>query len=180
LKRRKRLSKEPRRGICSAKQRDGCQAVVSKRWFLALVATGCMLGCGMNAETTREAPEKAPPVDVAVKAPPVGVAAGKVDPSLVGVWVNPGETYKLKSDGSFTMHFDRMERSGPGKGTVRKTGDLSGKWSVADGALLLDVLSGKQVSNHTLNLVMHEAGAVMELRPTFMKKGTGTLYKRSK
>jgi len=128
-----------------------------------------LIGCGEVAETYKEAPSKAPPIDL---------SAGKVDATLVGVWKNPVESYTLDIDGTFKMHFDRMERSGPGNASlVRKVGDLSGTWSRLDDSLLLAVKKGDK---HKLNIVLHDHGATLEMRPTFMKKGQGTIYKREK
>lgn len=145
--------------------------VVSAGLGLILAAFGSSLGCGQEVVAPVETPKSVHAVDL---------TAGKVNASLVGDWINPRETYRLKADGTFSMHFDRMERFGPGTATTRKVGDLKGKWTATDDTLLLSVTSGQAVVNHKLKFTVHEGGAVMELRPTFLTRGTGMVYRRSK
>jgi hypothetical protein len=74
-----------------------------------------------------------------------------------------------------------MEQTGPSPSNKkRKVGDLSGKWAATDSTLMFEVEKGEDGAKHRLNLVISDGGKTMELRPTFMKKGVGTIYRRAK
>jgi hypothetical protein len=139
--------------------------------LVVLLLAGSLLGCG---ESSVEASLTTPP-------PGIDLSVGKTDPRLVGVWKNPNETYTFAADGSFKMHFDRMEQTGPSASSLtRKFGDLAGNWSATNDSLLLEVLEGEKDSKHKMTLILSESGKTMELRPTFLKKGPGTVYVRTK
>ena len=133
-----------------------------------LLIAGLLLGCGKNA------------VEAPITAPPMDLALGKVDSRLVGAWKNPEETYTFSPDGTFKLHYDRMEQTGPSASNkARKVGDLSGKWSASPDALLLAVDKGENDTRHKLLFLLSEGGKSLELRATFLKKGQGTLYQKT-
>jgi hypothetical protein len=146
--------------------------MVDKVLCLAILfMAGAILGCGEN---NMEASLQTPPTVI-------DLSKGKVDPKLVGVWKNPGETYTFAKDGTFKMHFDRMEQTGPSATSLaRKVGDLSGEWSSTEDSLLLDVEKGENNTKHKMALFLRDGGKTLELRPTFMKQGVGTIYRLQK
>jgi hypothetical protein len=127
---------------------------------------GLLLGCGEPADIPE--PEPAPPS--------VDLSTGKVDPKLVGVWKNAEESYAFSPDGTFTLHYDRMEATGPSSANkVRKVGDLSGKWTANQQFLLLAVEKGEN-SKHKMVLLLSDGDKKMELRPTYRKDKPGVFY----
>ena len=138
--------------------------------FPLLAAVTLVTACGK--------PPDEPISDVRLKPTTIDLSDGMTDPRLFGSWKNPEEAYTFLKDGTFHLHFDRMEQVGPSKSSkVRKTGDLSGKWSATKDYLLLSVEHGEN-AKHKMILLVRDADRTMELRPTFLKKGPGTIYHR--
>jgi len=146
--------------------------VAKKPIYLFLAAATFVAACGKESEGVIYGQPPTPPA--------VDLTSGKVDPKLVGTWKNPEETYNLSSDGTFKLHYDRMEQVGPSQGNkVRKVGDLSGKWSATDDSFMVEVDKGEK-SKHKMILLLRDSGNTLELRPTFKKNGPGTVYHREK
>jgi hypothetical protein len=137
------------------------------RYALLLVAA-VAAACGRVSDPAISGPLPTPPT--------INLSDGRAVQKLVGTWKNAEETYALLSDGSFKLHYDRMEQVGPSKSSkVRKIGDLSGKWSATDQFLMLAVEHGEN-SKHKMFLILRDNGKTMELRPMFLKNGPGTVY----
>lgn len=126
-----------------------------------------IVGCGKAA------------INGGTQASPFDISKGTTDPELIGTWKSPTEKYKLASDGTFTMHYDRMEQVGPSAANkVRKVGDIAGRWAVDGTSLMFLVEKGESGSKHKMDFDLSKDGKTLEIRATYVKKGAGMSYKR--